>query len=158
MPETNDCGEITVSGAMGRRLLPVPVDGCPDVGEILSALATDRYPRVDVLVGPNDAGKSALVRSLALQYRRLGDVVRLVDLSLVDWRQALLGHDRLDVVFIDHIDRLAEPEHFRAAFEIIDRGIPTLFAGGLSRLVLTVDIDWRENFRALYPTARTCGC
>lgn len=136
--------------ATSRRLLPVPIGGHPDVGELLSALATDRTPRIDVLVGPGDTGKSALVRSLALEYRQLGDAVRLVDLSLVDRRSALLGDGRVDVMFVDHIDRLAEPEHFRAPFEILDRGIPALFASGLSRLVLTVGTDWRENFRTLY--------
>ena len=135
---------------MSRSLLPVPVDGHSDVGEVLSALASDRMPRVDVLIGPGDTGKSALVRGLALEYRQLGDAVRLVDLSLVDWRRVLLTHDRIDVLFVDHIDRLAEPEHFRAAFEILDRAIPALLAGGLSRLVLTISMDWRESFRALY--------
>lgn len=103
-----------------------------------------------MVVGPSDAGKSALVRKLTLLYRQPGDEVRLIDLSLQDWRLALLGNNSVDVWFVDHIDRLPEPEHFRAAFEILDRAVPMLFASGLSRLVLTVSADWRMTFRTLY--------
>jgi hypothetical protein len=136
-----------------RNLLPVPTAGHADIGQALAALATDRDPRVDVVIGPGDAGKSALVRGLAPRYRALGDVVRTIDLSLVDWRRSLLDNDRVDVMLVDHVDRLPEPQHFRAAFEILDRAIPVLFARGLSRLVLTVNTDWRETFRALYRLA-----
>jgi hypothetical protein len=152
--EPTEITETTVPDAAAKRIrLPVPTDDHPDVGERLIQLATNREPRVDVLVGPDDVGKSALVRILAPRYRALGDVVRTVDLSIVDWRQSLLGNQRLDVVLIDHIDRLPEPEHFRSAFDILDRGVPLLFAAGLSRLILTFNTDWRRDFRGLYRLA-----
>lgn len=134
-------------------MLPVPVDDHLNLREVLVALASDRTPRVDVVVGPSDTGKSALLRSLAPAYRQLGDTVRLIDLSLHDWRRVFLSNDGIDVLFVDHIDRLPEPEHFRAAFEILDRAIPMLFASGLSRLVLTLSTDWRETFQTLYRLA-----
>lgn len=130
--------------------LPVPSDTCTDVGAVLSSLAGDRNPRIDVLIGPEDAGKSALLRRLALEYRGLGDVVRLLDLSLVDWRQGILDEGGTDVVFLDHIDRISDPEHLRIAYGILDRGIPVLGARGLSRVVIAVDGTWRNTFRAVY--------
>ncbi|MDQ1293034.1 MAG: hypothetical protein QG608_915, partial [Actinomycetota bacterium] len=143
-------GNIVSEATIQDCFLPVPSYTCTDIGGLLSSLAFDRSPRIDVLIGPADAGKSALLRRLALEYRCVGDVVRLVDLSFVDWQQGLMNEGRTDVVFVDHIDRITDREHFRMAYGILDRGIPVLFARGLSRLVIAFDKSWRETFNSVY--------
>jgi hypothetical protein len=133
-----------------RGLLPIPTAAHTDVGTYLAHLAADRRRRIDVLIGPDDSGKSALLRHLVLDYRDRGGKVRYIDLSLVPWREALLGEPAGDVAFIDHIDRIAESEGFKAAFDIFDRVLPTLFSAGMSRLVVALSVDWRARFVESY--------
>jgi hypothetical protein len=132
------------------RLLPIPTDGHVDIGAVLSPLAADRRPRIDVLIGPDDAGKSTLLRQLAIEYRTLGDVVCFFDLSLVDWRRALVDNAAIDVAFVDHLDRVPESDAFHTSFAIIDRALPALFTAGMSRLILALGTDWRAAFQRIY--------
>lgn len=138
-------GTVSMSG-----LLPVPTDRHRDIGATLARHARERQPQIDVLIGPTDSGKSALLRHLVPHYRKLGDRVQLIDLSLVAWKRALLTGGHLDVALIDHIDRITDSEHFQAAFTIIDRVLPAMFSSGMSRLILTVGLDWRDSFREIY--------
>ncbi|MET8258200.1 TIR domain-containing protein [Micromonospora sp. NPDC005205] len=133
-----------------RRLLPIPSEKYVDVGQFLAGLADSRHRRIDVLVGIDESGKSTLLRKLVMDYRDQGDEVRYLDLSLIDWHQALLTQPAASVVFIDHLDRITEGERFRAAFDIFDRVLPALFSAGLSRLILALSTDWRVGFTEVY--------
>ncbi|QLQ36714.1 toll/interleukin-1 receptor domain-containing protein [Micromonospora robiginosa] len=137
-------------GDATRRLLPIPSATRMDVGQFLARLAENRHRRIDVLIGIDESGKSTLLRKLVVDYRDQGDDVRYLDLSLVDWRQALPTQPAASVVFIDHLDRIAEVERFRAAFDIFDRVLPALFSAGLSRLILALSTDWRTSFTEVY--------
>lgn len=137
-------------GDVARKLLPIPSTARTDVGAFLARLADDRQRRIDVLVGADESGKSTLMRKLVVDYRDHGDEVRYVDLSLVDWRHALLEQPATAVVFIDHLDRVMDGERFRAAFDIFDRVLPALFSAGMYRLVLALSTDWRTSFVEIY--------
>ncbi|WP_327037997.1 toll/interleukin-1 receptor domain-containing protein [Micromonospora maris] len=138
------------TGDVARKLLPIPSTAREDVGTFLAGLALDRRRRIDILIGVDESGKSTLLRNLVVDYRGHGDAVHYVDLSLVDWRHALLAQPAASVVFIDHLDRVAEGERFRAAFDIFDRVLPALFSAGLTRLALALSTEWRKSFIEVY--------
>lgn len=130
-------------------MLPVPTGEDSDLAATLSGPAATSQRRIDVICGPDDAGKSTLLRHLAPVHRRLGSRVRLIDLSLVEWR-GLLQQDDTDVALVDHLDRIPERDQFEAAFVILDRVLPAMFSGGLSRLVLSIGVEWRARFHRAY--------
>jgi hypothetical protein len=130
-------------------LLPIPTGDHADLSAVLLAIAPDRTPRIDVLVGPDDAGKSALLRHMIHGYRRHGGTVRLVDLSIHEWR-TLLAEPSVDVAFVDHLDRIPDSTLLQTAFMIVDRVLPAMFSAGLSRLVLALGTEWRAQFRSTY--------
>jgi hypothetical protein len=131
-------------------LLPVPTDVCTDVGSLLLSLTSSPERRIDILIGPSDSGKSAILRELVAAYRREGRTIRFVDLSLAEWRTTLSPDDSVDVMIIDHIDRIASSENLEAAFAMLDRGIANLVSLGLLRVLISFSSDWTVTFRHAY--------
>ncbi|GID31728.1 ATP-binding protein [Paractinoplanes brasiliensis] len=130
-------------------LLPIPTVADPDLCTVLADLVADPRRRIDIVCGPDDAGKSTLLRHLAPACRRSGLRAQLVDLSLVEWRELLRQADT-NIVLIDHLDRIPERDQFQAAFTILDRVLPAMFASGLSRLILAYGAEWRRRFQRAY--------
>lgn len=130
-------------------LLPIPTIDYPDIGKALRATTGPSVPRIHLLIGPSDTGKSALLRALAGDYRMASNVVDFCDLSIVDWRD-LISADRAEVVLIDHIDRINGPDYFSAAYDILDRVIPTIFAKQPLILMASIGTEWRDKFRHIY--------
>jgi hypothetical protein len=139
------------SAAWLPQLLPIPTDDHSDVAAVLRAQARQAGPRIDILVGPDDTGKSALLRALASDYRAGSHDFRLVDLSITTWRELVPAPGSCaEIIIVDHIDRINDPNHFSAAFDILDRILPVNVSNGTSTLILSVSLDWRATFRSIY--------
>jgi hypothetical protein len=132
-------------------LLPIPTDDHPDVCAVLRADVVSLEPRIDVVVGPDDAGKSALLRALAIDHRAASHHFQFMDLSITNWQELNMSEiSTMEALLIDHMDRINDREHFSAAFDILDRLIPSIFARGSLSLVLSFGQDWRSAFRSIF--------
>jgi|GEM_PF-2255523 len=144
-----DPGGRAVAG-VGWHLLPVPTAGCVDVGPLLAGLSGHAGHRIDVLVGPDDAGKSTVLRALARHYQTADERTRYLDLSLVNWREELLRGEPATVLLVDHIDRTADEDGLSSAFDLFDRVLPTLLTAGVRRVTIAVTSDWAARFAEAY--------
>jgi hypothetical protein len=133
------------------RLLPIPTDDHSDIVTLLRADVALIEPRIEVLVGPDDTGKSALLRTLASDYRAQSRDFRFFDLSVTDWRELVLkSNTRAETVIVDHIDRINDADPFSAAFDILDHVLPVNLASESSILILSIGSEWRGAFRGIY--------
>jgi hypothetical protein len=133
------------------RLLPIPTDDHSDIVALFRADVDRLDPRIDVLVGPDDTGKSALLRTLASDYRSQSRDFRFFDLSVADWRELILSPDTIsETIIVDHIDRIGEKDPFSVAFDILDRVLPVNVASGSAILILSIGLEWRGAFRDIY--------
>ena len=155
----SDCsrgrGPVTVFRVTGVvrvvDLLPIPTDDYLDIGTVLRANLSDLRPRIDVVVGPDDAGKSALLRTLAADHHAASHRLQFLDLSITSWRNLNMEEiSKVEALLIDHIDRINDPDHFSVAFDMLDRLIPSIFAVGSLVLVLSLGQDWRSTFWSIY--------
>jgi hypothetical protein len=138
-------------GAGPVDMLPIPTDGHLDLCAVLRASVITLGAQIDVVVGPDDAGKSALLRTLAADHRAASHDLQLIDLSITNWRDlSISGIGRMQALLIDHIDRINDREHLSVAFGILDRLIPLIFAAGSPSLVLTFGQEWRDTFRSIF--------
>ena len=133
------------------RLLPIPTDDYSDVVVALRAQVGQPDPRIDLVIGPDDAGKSALLRTLASDYRAGSHDFRFFDLSITNWRELVLSPaSSAKTLIVDHIDRISEPDHFSIAFDLLDRVFPVSLSSGSSVLILSLGLEWRSAFRSIY--------
>lgn len=133
------------------RLLPIPTDDHSDIAAVFRRDVDRLDPRIDVLVGPDDTGKSALLRTLASDYRAQSRDFRFFDLSVIDWHQLILSPDTLaETLIVDHIDRINDADPFSAAFDLLDRVLPVNLASGSLILIISIGLEWRCAFRDIY--------
>jgi hypothetical protein len=139
------------SAALGT-LLPIPSAEAPDLGAyLMRRLSESHRPQAHIVLGGHDSGKSALARTLA-DRSTLGDVTaRLVDLSTTGLPEAL--DDGLDLLIVDHIDRIENHSQLQIAFAILDHRLPGLVSQHACSLLLTMDENWASHFSRIYRTS-----
>jgi hypothetical protein len=133
------------------QLLPIPTDDHTDIAAVFRRDVARIDPRLDVLIGPDDTGKSALLRTLASDYRAATRDFRFFDLSVTDYRQLIFNPDSVaETLIVDHIDRINDTEPFSAAFDLLDSVLPANLASGSLVLIISIGLDWRGAFRDIY--------
>lgn len=128
-----------------RSLLPIPSDEHPDVTDLLiESVVGTPGPAIHLILGPEESGKSTLLRVLANNASRTG-----ASSSVVEAKDGvpLVGSQFL---LLDHLERLEADDPRSEAYEILTDALPRYLHGTNGVAVLCVSESWANSFQAAW--------